>query len=83
MPNASSLSLQNGKRKVMANACVACDRVAAERTQIYDRLSLSPPDVISKIFSQFSIPLVEKKRKVYVTEELCTYQHCCRSIPGV
>jgi hypothetical protein len=68
---ANPLSFHSGKQKNPARCDVIYDRVAAERTQVYDRLSLSPPDVIGKIFSQFSIPLSEKKRKVYITEELC------------
>lgn len=50
------------------------DRVQAERTQIYDRLSLSSignVEHINNIFARFSIPLNVKKKKVALTESLC------------
>lgn len=52
----------------------AAGRVLAERTQIYERLSLSShgsAERIRSIFARFSIPLKEKKKKAALTESVC------------
>jgi hypothetical protein len=52
----------------------AADRVQAERTQVYERLSLSShirAERLHIIFARFSIPLKEKKKKAALTESLC------------
>jgi hypothetical protein len=52
------------------------DRLLAERTQIYERLSSGSPtsaDRLSGYFNRFAIPLKEKKKKVALTEALCKY----------
>lgn len=49
------------------------NNVAGELTQIYDRLCLASADRINSMFSLFSIPLTEKKKKAFLTELLCTF----------
>ena len=70
---ATASTLQSGKRKIMTNMDINHDRVAAERTQFYERLSMLSQDATKKIFAGYSIPLSEKKKKVSLTEELCTF----------
>jgi hypothetical protein len=65
----------SGKRKSTVNvgAYRYQDRVAAERTQFYERLSMLPQDVMMKILSRHSIPASDKRKKTSLTEELCTF----------
>jgi hypothetical protein len=49
------------------------NNIAGELTQIYDRLCLVSADRINVMFSLFSISLTEKKKKAFLTEELCTF----------
>jgi hypothetical protein len=68
----SVVSYQKVKRS--PDDSLRMDRVAAERTQIYERLSLTSincAEGMSTIFSSFSIPLAVKKKKVFLTASLC------------
>lgn len=52
------------------------DRVLAERTQIYERLSITSIGSLERLntyFLRFAIPLKEKKKKAALTESLCTF----------
>ena len=52
----------------------ASNYVAAERTQLYDRISMTMDvELSSKIFSLFDIPITEKKKKVFLVNEICKF----------
>jgi hypothetical protein len=73
----TAITIPKSKRNNLATSSsgVNHDRIAAERTQIYERLSLSSSqgsaEHINAIFSRFAIPLTEKKKKAFLTEALC------------
>jgi hypothetical protein len=53
----------------------AADRVLAERMQIYDRLAMGTevsPERLSQVLALFSIAAHEKKKKVALSECICT-----------
>lgn len=58
-----------------ASVCTGgrANNAAGELTQVYDRLCLASADRINAMFSLFSISLTEKKKKAFLTEELCTF----------
>lgn len=60
--------------KQSRNPSGASDRVLAERSQIYERLSVSSHLNVERtnaIFARFAIPLKEKKKKAALTDALC------------
>lgn len=47
------------------------DRIAAEKTQVYERLTHLDPKHLVVYFERFNIPMKEKKKKAALTECLC------------